>query len=85
MIRKNVTGQKKRLQSPIMYFIAIIQILSFCSDWDTPQFQFTVCFMILTAKKKEILAVVGFESTSPKRSVPFLYIKGPVCSQNYCL
>ena len=36
-----------------MSFIAIIQILSFCSNWDTPRFQFTVFFMILTAKKKK--------------------------------
>lgn len=43
---------REKLQSPIMSFIAIIPILSFCSDWHTPQFQFTVYFMILTAQKR---------------------------------
>ena len=77
--------KKKRLQSPIMSFIAIIQILSFCSDWDTPQFQFTVFFMILTAKKKRNPGSGGIRIHVPEEIGAFLYIKGPVCSQNYCL
>jgi len=41
---------KEKLHSGLMPFIAINPILSFCPDLDTPQFQFTVIFMILTVQ-----------------------------------
>ena len=41
---------KEKLHSGLMPFIAINPILSFCPELDTPQFQFTVIFMILTVQ-----------------------------------
>ena len=85
MIRKNVTGQKKKVTVSYYVFHCYHTNLEFLLRLGHASVPIYCMIYDTNHKKKEILAVVGFESTSPKRSVPFLYIKGPVCSQNYCL